>query len=140
LFSPIQQVVDLCWWCDAHGLLQVDVLHSLSAACHPLQHINHLILTWWWWDGCFGAFAGTVDCEYLRWVEFLCHDISVHVPHHVCSKIPWYNLRAANESLTQNWGQYMTSCTINWRMMKNIFTGQSRRSPAKHDLWVGRIE
>jgi len=35
---------------------------------------------------------------------FLCHDISVHVPHHVNSKIPWYNLRKANESLKANWG------------------------------------
>jgi omega-6 fatty acid desaturase (delta-12 desaturase) len=24
--------------------------------------------------------------------------------------------------LKQNWGQYMTSCTFNWRMMKTIFT------------------
>lgn len=70
---------------------------------------------------------GTVDCEYPRWIEFLCHDISVHVPHHVNSKIPWYNLRAANESLKQNWGQYMTSCTFNWRMMKTIFTGAAHR-------------
>lgn len=38
-------------------------------------------------------------------VEFLCHDINVHVPHHVNSKIPWYNLRAATDSLRQNWGQ-----------------------------------
>lgn len=40
-----------------------------------------------------------------RRVEFLTHDISVHVPHHVNSKIPWYNLRAANESLKSNWGE-----------------------------------
>jgi len=32
-------------------------------------------------------------------VEFLCLDINVHVPHHVMSKIPWYNLRAATDSL-----------------------------------------
>ena len=38
-------------------------------------------------------------------VEFLCHDINVHVPHHVSSKIPWYNLRAATDSLRANWGQ-----------------------------------
>ena len=38
-------------------------------------------------------------------VEFLCHDISVHVPHHVSSKIPWYNLRKAYASLKQNWGE-----------------------------------
>lgn len=34
-----------------------------------------------------------------QWVEFLCFDINVHVPHHVMSKIPWYNLRAATDSL-----------------------------------------
>lgn len=38
-------------------------------------------------------------------MEFLCHDINVHVPHHVNSKIPWYNLRAATDSLRENWGQ-----------------------------------
>ncbi|KAF8066409.1 FAD6 [Scenedesmus sp. PABB004] len=74
------------------------------------------------WNAAKAQLSGTVDCEYPRWVEFLCHDISVHVPHHVSSKIPWYNLRKANESLKANWGQYMTSCTFNWRMMKTIFT------------------
>lgn len=53
-----------------------------------------------------------------QWVEFLCFDINVHVPHHVMSKIPWYNLRAATDSLRQNWGEYMTEATFNWRMLK----------------------
>lgn len=74
------------------------------------------------WNAAKAQLSGTVHCEYPRWVEFLCHDISVHVPHHVNSKIPWYNLRAAHDSLMTNWGQYMTTCTFNWRMMKNIFT------------------
>lgn len=74
------------------------------------------------WNAAKAQLGGTVHCEYPRWVEFLCHDISVHVPHHVSTKIPWYNLRKANESLRQNWGQYMTEGTFNWRMMKTIFT------------------
>jgi hypothetical protein len=41
------------------------------------------------WNAAQAQLSGTVDCEYPRWVEFLCHDISVHVPHHVSSKIPW---------------------------------------------------
>ena len=41
---------------------------------------------------------------------------------------PRYNLRKANASLKENWGEYMTRCTFNWRMMKTIFTGG----------WVGR--
>lgn len=43
-------------------------------------------------------------------MEFLCHDINVHVPHHVNSKIPWYNLRAATDSLRQNWGEVSSYC------------------------------
>ena len=46
-----------------------------------------------------------VHCDYPALVEFLCHDINVHVPHHVSSKIPWYNLRAATGSLRSNWGK-----------------------------------
>jgi omega-6 fatty acid desaturase (delta-12 desaturase) len=74
------------------------------------------------WNAAKAQLSGTVHCDFPAWVEFLTHDISVHVPHHVSSKIPWYNLRKANESLRQNWGQYMTECTFNWRMLKNIFT------------------
>ena len=51
-------------------------------------------------------------------MEFLCLDINVHVPHHVMSKIPWYNLRAATDSLRKNWGEYMTEASFNWRMIK----------------------
>lgn len=29
----------------------------------------------------------------------------------------------ATDSLRENWGDYMTECTFNWRMMKYIFTG-----------------
>jgi len=46
----------------------------------------------------------------------------VHVPHHVSSKVPWYNLRAATDSLRANWGRYMTEAAWNPRMMKSIFT------------------
>eukprot|EP00889_Picochlorum_renovo_P007913 jgi/Picre1/34943/NNA_002409.t1 len=74
------------------------------------------------WNAAKAQLSGTVHCDFPRWVEILCHDISVHVPHHVNAKIPWYNLRAANESLRKNWGEYMTECDFNWRMMKNIFT------------------
>lgn len=74
------------------------------------------------WDAAKAQLSGTVHCEYPAWVEFLCHDISWHVPHHCSTKIPWYNLRKATNSLRANWGDYMTECTFNWRMMKTIFT------------------
>lgn len=74
------------------------------------------------WNAAKAQLSGTVHCNYPRWVEFLTHDINVHVPHHVNSKIPWYNLRAATDSLRQNWGEYMTEATFNWRMVKAICT------------------
>lgn len=37
-------------------------------------------------------------------VEVLCHDINVHIPHHISQRIPWYNLRKATDSLRTNWG------------------------------------
>ncbi|KAJ9517723.1 hypothetical protein QJQ45_004010 [Haematococcus lacustris] len=74
------------------------------------------------WNAAKAQLSGTVHCDFPGWVDFLTHDISWHVPHHVSSKIPWYNLRAATRSLRANWGQYMTEGTFNWRMMKNIFT------------------
>eukprot|EP00210_Caulerpa_lentillifera_P001843 g1772.t1 len=74
------------------------------------------------WNAAKAQLSGSVHCDYPAWVDFLTHDISWHVPHHVSSKIPWYNLRTATESLRENWGEYMTECTFNWRMMKSIFT------------------
>ncbi|GLC49668.1 hypothetical protein PLESTB_000273500 [Pleodorina starrii] len=74
------------------------------------------------WNAAKAQLSGTVHCDFPAWVEFLTHDISWHVPHHVASKIPWYNLRKATESLRKNWGEYMTECTFNWRVVKNICT------------------
>ena len=73
-----------------------------------------------------------------RWslcrVEFLTHDISVHVPHHVNSKIPWYNLRKANESLKANWGQVRRPsppvaagpCDAVPQLVISLFTGHTQ--------------
>lgn len=74
------------------------------------------------WNAAKAQLSGTVHCDFPAWVEFLTHDISVHVPHHVSSNIPWYNLRKATTSLRSNWGEYMTECTFNFRMLKNIIT------------------
>ena len=59
------------------------------------------------WNEVQAQLSGTVHCKYPWWVEFLCHDINVHIPHHVCSAIPWYNLRSAYQSLQENWGEYL---------------------------------
>ncbi|HEY9877202.1 MAG TPA: fatty acid desaturase [Leptolyngbyaceae cyanobacterium] len=59
------------------------------------------------WNAVESQLGGTVHCTYPRWIEVLCHDINVHVPHHISTGIPSYNLRKAHANLKQNWGNLM---------------------------------
>eukprot|EP00898_Chlorokybus_atmophyticus_P003319 jgi/Chlat1/3989/Chrsp26S03984 len=72
------------------------------------------------WSQVKAQLGGTVHCDYPSWIETLCHDISVHVPHHLNTKIPSYNLRPAYESLKQNWGKYMTTAEFGLPLMSTI--------------------
>jgi omega-6 fatty acid desaturase (delta-12 desaturase) len=72
------------------------------------------------WNEVESQVAGTVHCDYPRWVEILCHDINVHVPHHVCMAIPSYNLRLAHASLEANWGEYIPKRRFSWSLIKDI--------------------
>lgn len=72
------------------------------------------------WNEAEAQLAGTVHCDYPRWVEFLCHDINVHIPHHISTAIPWYNLRKAHQSLKENWGEYLYETKFSWSLMKQI--------------------
>ncbi|CAN1809580.1 Omega-6 fatty acid desaturase, chloroplastic [Linum perenne] len=74
------------------------------------------------WNAAQAQLNGTIHCDYPRWIEILCHNINVHIPHHISSRIPSYNLPAAHKSLQQNWGKYMNEATWNWRLMKTIMT------------------
>ena len=74
------------------------------------------------WDAAKAQLAGTVHCEYPAWVEFLCHHINVHIPHHISTAIPSYNLRLAHNSLKQHWGEYLTETTFSWALMQEIVT------------------
>ncbi|XP_074281281.1 omega-6 fatty acid desaturase, chloroplastic [Silene latifolia] len=74
------------------------------------------------WNAAQAQLNGTVHCDYPRWIEILCHDINVHIPHHISPKIPSYNLRAAQESLNENWGKHLNMAKWNWRLMKTIMT------------------
>ncbi|KJH72049.1 fatty acid desaturase [Aliterella atlantica] len=73
------------------------------------------------WQVAIAQLSGTVHCNYPCWVEFLCHDINVHVPHHISTAIPSYNLRLAYDSIQQNWGLYThDECNFSWALMKQI--------------------
>ncbi|NJN04643.1 MAG: fatty acid desaturase [Leptolyngbyaceae cyanobacterium RM1_1_2] len=72
------------------------------------------------WDAVEAQLAGTVHCTYPRWVEVLCHNINVHVPHHISTGIPAYNLPLAHASLKSNWGSRIQERRFSWALMKAI--------------------
>ncbi|MCU0550740.1 MAG: fatty acid desaturase, partial [Leptolyngbya sp. Prado105] len=72
------------------------------------------------WDAAQAQLFGTVHCDYPKWVEFLCHDINVHIPHHLSTAIPSYNLRLADSSLVKTWGTKLRRYQFSWGLMKEI--------------------
>lgn len=72
------------------------------------------------WKAGEAQLKGTVHCDYPRWVEILCHDINVHIPHHLSVAIPSYNLRKAHASVQKNWGNEIHERRFSWQLMKQI--------------------
>ena len=75
------------------------------------------------WHEATAQLSGTVHCDYPRWIELLCHDINVHIPHHISTAIPSYNLRLAHRSLQQNWETKLRERQFSWSLMKQITDG-----------------
>ena len=93
----------------------------------PFNTVDH-------WNEAEAQLAGTVHCNYPRWIEFLCHDISVHIPHHISTAIPSYNLRLAHSSLQQNWEAYLHECRFSWSLIKGI-TDQCHLYTQERGYW-----
>jgi acyl-lipid omega-6 desaturase (Delta-12 desaturase) len=72
------------------------------------------------WNEAMAQLAGTIHCDYPWWVEILCHDINVHVPHHISTAIPAYNLRKAHEIIQANWGEHVKERQFNWGLILEI--------------------
>ncbi|ELS03490.1 fatty acid desaturase [Xenococcus sp. PCC 7305] len=72
------------------------------------------------WHEAAAQLCGTVHCKYPWWVEFFCHDINVHIPHHLTTAIPWYNLRLAHKSIKANWGEYIHERKFSWPLIVEI--------------------
>lgn len=53
------------------------------------------------WRKFAGQVETTSNFHMPRWLNFFWHNILVHVPHHVDPRIPFYNLPAAADALTQ---------------------------------------
>jgi omega-6 fatty acid desaturase (delta-12 desaturase) len=88
-----------------------------------IVHHTHPDIPFYWaerWTPVTAQLFSTVHCDYPRWVEFLCHDINVHIPHHVSTAIPHYHLRRAHAALKEHWSDYMHETVFGWELMGTI--------------------
>ncbi|WAL62373.1 fatty acid desaturase [Thermocoleostomius sinensis] len=100
-------------WLGYHFWMSTFTLVHHTAPDIQFEPIEH-------WNAAEAQLAGTVHCTYPRWVELLCHDINVHVPHHISVAIPSYNLRTAHRSLKHHWGSHIQEAQFSWALMKVI--------------------
>jgi omega-6 fatty acid desaturase (delta-12 desaturase) len=74
------------------------------------------------WTDAKARLGSTVHCTYPKWIEFLCHQINVHIPHHVSTSIPSYNLWMAHYALKAKWSRYMYECSFGFDLLRDITT------------------
>jgi len=74
------------------------------------------------WNKMYGGLFATVHVDYPSWIEFLTLDINWHIPHHVSSRIPWYNLRKCTYALLKAYGDKLNTVTLDWELWKETTT------------------
>jgi omega-6 fatty acid desaturase (delta-12 desaturase) len=60
-----------------------------------------------------GQLGGTIHVKYPAIIEWFCHDINWHVPHHVCVGIPHYHLRLAHKNLKRAYPELVKEVELN---------------------------
>jgi omega-6 fatty acid desaturase (delta-12 desaturase) len=72
------------------------------------------------WNEVEAQLMGSVHCDYPFSVEWLCHHINVHIPHHISPAIPSYHLRSAYEIIKSHWQPYCQESTFSWALINRI--------------------
>jgi len=74
------------------------------------------------WTKLYGGLFATIHVDYPSWIEFLTLDINWHIPHHVSSKIPWYNLRRCTYALLKVYGDHLHTAELSWELWRETTT------------------
>jgi len=54
-------------------------------------------------------------------VETLLHNILIHPPHHIDTRLPFYRLKQAYGELTPVFGRYICEYRLGWSTVRQIF-------------------
>jgi len=75
------------------------------------------------WDKVYGSLFTTVHVDYPAWLEWLTLNINWHLPHHVSSTVPWYNLRKCTFALAATYGKQLKFDEFGWKLWRETTTG-----------------
>lgn len=73
-------------------------------------------------DESSSAINGTVTVDMPRWLEVLLNNAGHHLPQHLHTllPVPFYHARAATEAIKRKLGPYMTTASLNPRLIRNL--------------------
>ena len=100
-------------WLIAHGWFSTITLTHHTHPMVPFLDRRR-------WSPVAANLTMTMYCRYPRWMEFLGHDINVHVPHHVAPSIPYYHLRRAHGALYARWPDLVRETRFSWRHLLHV--------------------
>jgi omega-6 fatty acid desaturase (delta-12 desaturase) len=111
-------------WGGLWGMLKVYgipgfIATMTGALIITVQHANRHTLSYTpeGWSPTRGQLVSTFDVRFPRLLEWLWCDITIHIPHHVAPKIPWYHLRKASDALVSAFPGYYQSRTFSsWHL------------------------
>lgn len=66
--------------------------------------------------------ANTVHVAFPRIIEFLTHDISWHVPHHICVGIPFHKLRKAHQTLKELYPEWVVERSFGPELIREVIS------------------
>ncbi len=73
------------------------------------------------WSALDGQLRSSITIRSSRVWEYLTHNILVHTPHHVDTRIPFYRLRQASADLAGRFDDQITTYRFRWGTVRRIF-------------------
>jgi len=122
VFFPVLISLTGLWGVVKYWLIPWLVAHAWFSLITLIHHTHPEVpcLDKHHWSPVVANLMMTIYCRYPRWMEFLGHDINVHIPHHVAPSIPFYHLRRAHAALQERWPECVRETRFSWRYLWHL--------------------
>jgi len=121
----------LAWWLGdgwagvAFGVVLPFLVFNYFIALFVYLHHTHPDVPYFdhrpEWSNTIGQVYCSIVVRCSRVSELLIHNIMIHVPHHVDSRIPFYHLKRAYADLRREYGGFIHEYRFHWSTVWGIF-------------------